>query len=124
MAVLKQKTLEVVSKTGGRVCRTKAASPRCAGNGVKTLREAAGKTVEENSAKIAKQLLTQALAGDFKCTQLLLSLAEQEPGQDEEASQPQRNWSMALALASEPEWRGGNTAETAKLGTGGRAVAI
>jgi hypothetical protein len=104
MAGTTKQKLQAASKTRVRPRRKKPGRSGCAVKGVKILREAAGKKVGENSGKIAQSLLDGALGGDVNSAKLLLSLAELEPEQ-EDAGNPQLGWSLALALAAEPEWQ-------------------
>jgi hypothetical protein len=119
MADPQQKKLKLVGKTQVRPNRKKPGRPGCAGKGVKTLRKAAGKAVGKNSGKIADSLLQGALKGDLNSTKLLLSLAELEPAQ-ENAGKSRHGWSVALALAAEPEWQEPVIETTAETNAGSR----
>jgi hypothetical protein len=63
-----ERKLEVASRTGGR--RASKTKPNCP-EGVRTLREAAGQAVGQNSEKIKDTLLKKKLKGDLKSAQLL-----------------------------------------------------
>lgn len=69
------------------------------------LNEAAGKTLEENSSKIAKSLLKSTLEGNASSARLLMSLAE-GPADSEKAGMKRQIRSIAKKLAAEPEWSG------------------
>jgi hypothetical protein len=119
MADLQQQRLEVASKTRVRPNRKKPGRSERAGKGVKILRKAAGKAVDENGEGIAESLLKGALSGNVSSTKLLLSLAEsdQEPGA---AGKSRHGWSAALALGAEPEWQEAAVETTAETQGGSR----
>ncbi|MGD0903244.1 MAG: hypothetical protein ABR924_09915 [Terracidiphilus sp.] len=119
MADLQQQGLEVASKTRVRPNRKKPERSGCTGRGVKILREAAGKAVDENGEGIAESLLKGALSGNVSSTKLLLSLAEsdQAPGA---AGKSRHGWSAALALGAEPEWQEAADETTAETQGGSR----
>jgi hypothetical protein len=119
MADSKQKKLERVSKARVRPNGKKPGRTGRTGKGVKILRKTAGRTVGENSERIADSLLQGVLKGDLNSAKLLLSLAELEPEQ-EDAGKPQRGWSAALALAAEPEWQEPAMETTAETQGGSR----
>jgi hypothetical protein len=76
-----------------------------AGGGTAKLKTAADKELRDNSGEIAKKLCEKLIAGNVSCGKLLIALAE---GQDdcEGEAVGSRLRSMALELASEPEWDG------------------
>ncbi|MGD0940126.1 MAG: hypothetical protein ABR905_10470 [Terracidiphilus sp.] len=69
------------------------------------MKEAADKTLEANSDKIAKSLLKKTLAGNNVSAKLLITLAEGQIDCEDEAA-VQHLCSLAEELASEPEWDG------------------
>jgi thioredoxin-like negative regulator of GroEL len=80
----------------------------------------AGKTLDENSAKIAKSLLDNTLAGSVQSARLLLELADREVGR-QDAETTERHYSQADQLAAEPQWTGEVVAAAVKTGAGGQA---
>jgi hypothetical protein len=104
MPGLQQQKLKVASKTQVRPNRKKPGRSECTGRGVRVLRQAAGKAVDNNGKQIAESLLQGALDGNVSSAKLLLSLAEPEQGQ-EDAGKNRHGWSTAQALAAEPEWQ-------------------
>ena len=83
----------------------KTAGKKASGRGTSMLNEAAGKTLEENSSKIAKSLLKSTLGGNASSARLLVSLAE-GPAESGKAGMKRRLRSIATKLAAEPEWSG------------------
>jgi len=71
---------------------------------MRTLREAAGKAVGDNSEQITASLLKDMLAGKLGSGKMLFDLAEQQP-EAEDSENTRRVSSEALALAAEPEWQ-------------------
>jgi hypothetical protein len=99
MAKSTQNKLEPVSKTGGSKTRKKA-DP----SGMRTLREAADKTVGDNSERITASLLKEILGGKLGSGKMLFDLAEPQ-AEKEGVSKRQLSRSVATELASEPEWQ-------------------
>jgi hypothetical protein len=102
--------LAVISKppvngSGKKAAGKKAAEKKATGRGASMLNEAAGKTLEENSSKIAKSLLKSTLEGNASSARLLMSLAE-GPADSEKAGMKRQIRSIAKKLAAEPEWSG------------------
>jgi hypothetical protein len=87
------------AKTGGKLNRKKTDAV-----GMRTLREAAGKAVGENSAEITASLLKAILEGKLNSGKMLFELAELQPEHEDEGT-VRRRWSVAVALAAEPEWQ-------------------
>ena len=81
-----------------------------------TLQEAAGKAVGKESKEITKLLVDSALCGDSNSAKLLASLTDKQP-KAAEAGKKKRRWSLAEALAAEPEWTG-DLAEGTETGSG------
>ena len=75
------------------------------GRGTARMKEAADKTLEANSDKIAKSLLKKTLEGNNVSAKLLITLAEGRIDCEDEAA-IQHLCSLAEELASEPEWDG------------------
>jgi hypothetical protein len=95
------------------------AQKKTVSRGTAKMREAADKTLEVNSDKIAKSLLDKTLAGNSMSAKLLLELAEgQTDCQDEEVVR--RRCNLDEELASEPEWEGELDEAEAETGLGQR----
>jgi hypothetical protein len=106
MGVAKKKlAAESLSPTKGK---SKATGKKTSGRGASKLSEAADKTLEENSDKIAKSLLESTLKGNIHSARLLVTLAEVK-GENENAGRKRRVRSKATKLAAEPQWRGDET---------------
>jgi hypothetical protein len=99
MAKSTEKRLEPVGKTGGKTTGKKADSA-----GMRALRKAADKTVEDNSARITASLLKEILEGKLRSGKMLFELAEPQ-AEKEGASKRGRRRSVAMELAAEPEWQ-------------------
>jgi hypothetical protein len=98
--VVAKKSRAVRRKPGGTGTEKKRV-----GRGRAKMKEAADKTLEANSDKIAKSLLKKTLAGNNVSAKLLITLAEGQIDCEDEAA-VQHLCSLAEELASEPEWDG------------------
>ncbi len=85
------------------------------GNGAARLKMAADQVVAENSEKLAKLLLKDALEGKMESARLLVTLSEKK---EQMPARRRQRQSWADTLAAEPEWdperdyrHGGLTAE-------------
>jgi hypothetical protein len=112
MVLAKQKQ-SVASKARGKGSKKKLS------RGTAKLNEAADKTLENNSDKIANSLLNSTLDGNISSAKLLIALAEGLID-CEDAEVMERLCSFAESLASEPEWVGELNETEAETGLGRR----
>ena len=85
------------------------------GAGTERLHTRANKTVGQNSGTITRLLLGNTVGGNLDSAKLLLTLAETKNGQKGKEKK-RKGRSLALMLASEPEWRGEQTESAAEPG--------
>ncbi len=92
------------------------ARKKAVGRGTAKMTAAAGKTLEENSEKIAKSLLESTLDGNVTSAKLLFALAEGQIDCEDEVVM-RRLCSFAEGLASEPEWTGEDVEAAVETGS-------
>jgi len=82
------------------VARFDEPQKRTRGDAITRLCKATARNVRDHSELLANTLFARAIAGDINCTKLLVSLIEKLPP-------PKMKYrSLALELASQPEWKG------------------
>lgn len=110
MALAKEK--RTAKKPQGKGNQKKTAS-----RGRAKLNEAADKTLEKHSTKIADSLYQSLLKGNATSAKLLIALADgQIDSEGEDAAK--KLCSLAEELAAEPEWKGGMPEEGAEASRG------
>ncbi len=102
----------VVWKPHGKGSQKKPVNP-----GKAKMNAAADKTLEKNSAKIAKALLNSTISGNASSAKLLFDLADGQIDLEEEGTM-ERLCSLAEKLASEPQWEGETAKSTAEPSIG------